>query len=242
MRRLLIVSCIAGCILTGNPVAGDPATPAPEPKVAWGGLVDDLGAVAFRTRRDAQERLLTLGKQSPERVLAVCVAYYATREDVEVRARLEQIMQQLVDEHLFRRPRGFLGIHIQRTEVVDDQDRAIPGVAVMQLTEGSAAAAAGMLPADLITQIGKLTIGNATTIEDFVKYIQSRPAGETLDVKVLREGKPLALAVKLGVLPEEMTAPLLTEGSGKAFYKNWLEARLKQFRAAQQPTAAPDEP
>lgn len=84
------------------------------------------------------------------------------------------------------RPRVTLGIQM---------DTNAEAVVVQAVTEGSGAAAGGVLPGDTIIQVGDTEVANARELR---RTLNTKKVGETVDVKVKRGTEVVKLQVKLG--------------------------------------------
>ncbi|RKY02261.1 hypothetical protein DRP77_08235 [Candidatus Poribacteria bacterium] len=86
--------------------------------------------------------------------------------------------------------RAWLGIRMMKAE---------GGVKVMEVLEGSPAEKGGLLPGDLIVEFDGKPVEEE--IEKFRLRIASTPVGKKVKIKVIRNGKPVELSVKLGEMP-----------------------------------------
>ncbi len=84
------------------------------------------------------------------------------------------------------RPRVTLGIQMDTTS---------EAVLVQAVSDGSGAAAAGMMPGDTIVKIGETAVANAREMR---RALGSKKAGDTIDVTVRRGAEEVKLQVKLG--------------------------------------------
>ena len=99
--------------------------------------------------------------------------------------------------------RGFLGVYMADIDPEQAQSLGLKqtaGALVTQVIEGSPADAAGIQPYDLIVEFNGKAI--SSTI-DLSKAVATTPVGQMLAVKVLRNGKELALRLKIGQQSEE---------------------------------------
>ncbi len=100
--------------------------------------------------------------------------------------------------------RGWLGVSIQAItpELADqfklDKDR---GTLVADVVEGSPAEEAGILRGDVILEFGGKSVDEPSMLRNIVA---ATPPGETIDVKVIRDGEYLTLSVKVGELGAEV--------------------------------------
>jgi Tol biopolymer transport system component len=83
---------------------------------------------------------------------------------------------------------------------IPDYTEQVKGVKLMGVREGSPAEKAGLKAGDVIVRFGEKGIEN---IYDYTYALQDHKPGETVDVTVLRDGKPLTLPVRLEKRPSE---------------------------------------
>jgi serine protease Do len=111
------------------------------------------------------------------------------------------VMERLVADG--RVTRGYLGVMIQ--PVTDDLAKAFDlkdnsGALVGDVTEDSPAEEAGLKEGDVITEFNGKKVNSSQQLRLMVS--QTAP-GTKAPVKLLRDGKPMDLSVKLGELPKE---------------------------------------
>ncbi|MEJ5359311.1 MAG: Do family serine endopeptidase [Desulfobacterales bacterium] len=105
--------------------------------------------------------------------------------------------------------RGWLGVAIQDlTPEMADYHRVEPrkGVFVSEVFAGDPAEQAGIRPRDIIVEVGGRKVETSRQLTGLVAGI---PVGREVEVKVLREGKPRTLSVKVGRRGE---APVASRG------------------------------
>ena len=73
------------------------------------------------------------------------------------------------------------------------------GVIVRQVTQGSPAAASGILPNDVIIGVDDFNISGTA---DLTALLQSSPEGRKITLRAVRNRQPMQLNVQLGALPE----------------------------------------
>ena len=98
-----------------------------------------------------------------------------------------QIMQQLVSHGQVKR--GYLGAQFQdmNAELAEAFGlRADQGAVVVDVTDGSPAALAGLVPGDVITEVNGRAIANAAELRNQIGLIRS---GQKVEVGLLREGQ-----------------------------------------------------
>ena len=102
--------------------------------------------------------------------------------------------------------RGWLGVAIQDVspEMADYYGvEAKKGVFVADVFKGDPADAAGIKPKDIIVEVNGQKVETTRQLTSLVADI---PVGQTAKVKVLREGKPRVLDVKIGKRDDKRTA------------------------------------
>ncbi|HZZ29617.1 MAG TPA: membrane protein insertase YidC [Pirellulales bacterium] len=85
-------------------------------------------------------------------------------------------------------------------------ENAAPGVKINLVAPGTPAAAAGLLPNDVITGVNSQSVADAAALE---KAINNSSPGEKIELSVLRGGQPQSLSVTLGKRPLEVVRPEL---------------------------------
>ncbi len=108
-------------------------------------------------------------------------------------------MQPVVDSlmHTGRVPRPWLGIkyHTPVTAPFTHRLRGTAGVLVQDVFPNSPAAEAGLLPADIVRQLGNLPI---RTADDLFTFISEHRPGEVVKARVIRDGQERTLELTLG--------------------------------------------
>jgi serine protease Do/serine protease DegQ len=115
-----------------------------------------------------------------------------------------QIMQQLVSHGQVKR--GYLGAQFQdlNPELAEAFGlHADKGAVVVDVTDGSPAALAGLVPGDVITHINGRAIGNAAELRNQIGLIRS---GEKVEVGLLREGAPARATLVIADRDEGVSA------------------------------------
>lgn len=195
--------------------------------------ISDLGHEQYAAREEANQRLLKLAATSHKTVLTECLRVYRQTNDPEVKSRLKDTMETVVDRYLFRTPKGYLGVTLNRVNVIGNgrlviQDRVMPSgsVWVTRVMEDTGAQKAGLQPNDfIITVDGKQWESGP---DGFIEYVQSKHPGERLKLSVLRETKTNTSEVVLGELPQAEHERLYTKERSQAFFERWLDEALKQ--------------
>jgi serine protease Do len=115
----------------------------------------------------------------------------------------KEILPQLRDKG--RVVRGWLGIAIEpmREDVARTfKLKEASGALVTEVTPGSPADKAGLVPEDVVVKADTRKIGDNG---DLSRYISSRPPGSTVKLDVVRGGVEKSFSVVLGTFPEKAT-------------------------------------
>lgn len=97
--------------------------------------------------------------------------------------------------------RGWLGVQIQDLTPELAQAFQLPdqqGAVIVATLEKSPAAAAGLMPGDVIMTVGGIKISNATL---FLNLVAQQKPGQALQMVYLHEGKPQEISVTVGQRP-----------------------------------------
>jgi thiol-disulfide isomerase/thioredoxin len=105
------------------------------------------------------------------------------------------------------------------------------GVMMGGIFVDSAAEKAGMLPGDVVTHLDGVKISDSRA---FQTYIQSKGVGQTVQVKLLREGKPLAKSIKL--IPKPNESEVLAKMHMDKKLPNY-KLRILEYKGAAAPAA-----
>ena len=100
--------------------------------------------------------------------------------------------------------RGWLGVQIQPVteEIAESLGLTdAKGAIVSDVTEGSPALAAGFKPGDTILKADGEDISDA---RDLAKKMARIAPGKSINVDIIRDGKPMTVAVKVGTMPTDM--------------------------------------
>ncbi|MFP5286023.1 MAG: Do family serine endopeptidase, partial [Thermoanaerobaculia bacterium] len=113
---------------------------------------------------------------------------------------LKEVLPQLRDKG--KVSRGYLGIQINNLNW--NQARAFglestDGALVASVEEDTPAGEAGVRHGDIITAVDGRAI---KTTRDLINYVANKGPGSSVDLDVLRNGKPMKIRVKLGERPE----------------------------------------
>ena len=113
---------------------------------------------------------------------------------------LKEILPQLRDKG--KVSRGYLGIQVQNLNY--EQARAFGlentnGALVGSVERNTPAGQAGVRHGDIITRVDGREV---KTTRDLINYVASKGPGATVELDVLRNGKPMDIEVRLGERPE----------------------------------------
>ncbi|MCX7887152.1 MAG: PDZ domain-containing protein [Verrucomicrobiae bacterium] len=195
--------------------------------------ITELGHQRFAVREAAQQRLLQLADTDHKAVLAACVTVYRQTRDPEVKLRLKEAMAAIVDKHLFRAPRGFLGVRLNRVLVRGAGQFIVAGtvippgaVWVAQVIEESPAQKAGLQNNDCIIAVDDKPCEEGP--DAFIEYIQSKRPGEQVKLSVLRGNTTNTTTAVLGELPAAEAERLYTKERSEDFFQRWLTEQLRK--------------
>jgi len=193
--------------------------------------IAELGHEKFAVREAAEQQLLKLATSNHPPVLAECVRVYRQTTDPEVRVRLMHVMEAIVDQHLFRAPRGFLGVQLQNVFIgaggalVINGQTIPPGAAwVSRVLDDTGAQKAGVQANDFI--IGVDTQKWETGSSGFTEYVQAKRPGEHLKLVIVRGTETNKIDAMLGELPEAEQERVYAEDRRQAFFEKWCEQNL----------------
>jgi S1-C subfamily serine protease len=112
---------------------------------------------------------------------------------------VRRVVQQLESHGQVRR--SYLGLSLQPVRLPDDVQKATQeeiGLLVVGLQKGGPADQAGIAYGDTVLHLGDASV---KTLEDFYAYIRADHVGETVPVKLYRNGKVDTLQLTLGARP-----------------------------------------
>jgi serine protease Do len=126
----------------------------------------------------------------------------------------QNIVQQIISSGSVER--GWLGVGIQPVtpEIAASIGLAsAKGAMVQQVTEGSPAAKAGVKERDVILAFGDREISH---LQDLTRAVADTKAGTTRDLKIVRDGHPQTLKVKIAPLAAEAKEVKVSDNSPAA--------------------------
>ena len=140
----------------------------------------------------------------------------------------KQIIASLADSGTVER--GWLGVQIQEVteEIADSLNLKEPkGALVSKVEPNSPAAAAKLLPGDVITAVNGMAIGS---VRDLPRVVANLKSGESGKFVVWREGKEQSMSVKIGKVPsvQEMAKARTNDGGVAGMQLGALNPQQRQ--------------
>jgi len=194
-------------------------------------VIDELGDDRYVRREAAQSELLKLGNQHHEIVLGQCVRAYAATRDPEIKFRLHEVMDALVEQHVYRQARGYMGFRFQPVMLADANGQAAAAFLVSEVIADSPAQKAGLQSGDHLLKVGTLTASLEIGAEGLAHYIQSQKPGAKLPVTFRRGNAIRTIEVQLDRLPDTLREPD-DAGRRARFFRDWLAGELAKLKAA----------
>jgi len=194
--------------------------------------IGNLGREQFAVREEAQQRLVKLAESDHKAVLAACVLIYRQTQDPEVKTRLKDVMETVVDRYLFCVPRGYLGVRLNCVNIKGGQPvvqgtTAPPGAAwVSQVMDNTGAQKAWVQANDFI--IGVEGSRWESGPDGFIEYVQSKRPGDHLKLSLLRGTATNAADAVLGELPQTEAERVYTKERSKEFFNRWLNEQTEK--------------
>ena len=153
-----------------------------------------LGNEQTRVRMEAESRLKELLGKSPGQVEKICYTTYRNNPDPEIRMRARSI---LID-YAVNWSRPYLGFRLMPSKVADDHGTLHEVFKISQIQDKSPAAAAGLLPGDVVRSVDKISLDSESSHEDFSHYIGTLTPETPVTLRYERMGKPLSVIIPLG--------------------------------------------
>lgn len=250
----LVASC--GALLAQDP-GENPAAPdqaeIPGPQAAPGKdqakLMAKLADSEFKVRKEAQDSLQEWGEKNLREAIELFYPSYLGAEDPEVRALSRELLKEMVTLKMAGMGAGYLGITMDRIELVLPGAEARIAFRVTEVMEGTPAEKAGVLAGDLVFGIDEQKLDPNQFSDDFRKYVQSRKPRTDVTLHLQRQGKEVDVEVNLMQLPPEVVqrnllqrnllwqrgnssyrAPTQAEAEEESF-REWLQERRAEEAA-----------
>ena len=198
----------------------------------------NLRSEEFRKRESAQAELLAWAREQREPAIDELFRQSRVAEDPEVRERCIGVLRELVNDQFMKEGEGYLGISMQLiNEIVNFPGDPKPRVAVkvLQVMPDSAAHQAGLQFNDLIAGLGDEAWHEGIAYDLFRERIRQMKPDTKVVLKILRNGNPMDVEVKLGRRPLMADNPFMggspeeieaAERTAKdAYFRRWLELR-----------------
>ncbi|MGB0715875.1 MAG: hypothetical protein ACPGXK_08350 [Phycisphaerae bacterium] len=180
-------------------------------------VIPMLGSVAYRSREEASAALKSIG------VIGFPLlrdAYVAT-DDLEVRFRIEGLVEWMFHEHRVYSQKAFLGVQLsayQPNNYPEDVpvERSEYVLYLSRVIDDTAAYMAGLTQYDIVLEIDGIKpdannqpdtpdVGiSRGLVNDFSRRIASYKPGEIVEITIYRDGGVEVVPVELGILPEHM--------------------------------------
>jgi len=163
---------------------------------------EGLTSSDFKAREEAQNTFLDWIFLNPVVALDQVLQVYLSSDDPELRMRLLPVL-----ERAYFPPKGYVGI-IMQPAFLDALGR-IPGnlatgkgILVKSVVPGTPAELSGLRERDVIVQMDEWEVEGGVDLNNlFADRIQAHPPGKKIQLKVLRGGEEVVVALQLGILP-----------------------------------------
>ncbi|OYV04736.1 MAG: hypothetical protein CFE26_15295 [Verrucomicrobiales bacterium VVV1] len=204
-------------------------------------MLGRLGSENFKERLTAQASLLEWARKNPAEAKDWLFDRALNDGDPEVRRRYTAVLRELViDVDYLQDGEGYVGIMMAPAPVMVPGDAlARMGIRATLVVPGTAAAASGLVPGDVIVEAGDQSWRDLTAVDEFSKWIRQHKPGQKVTFKLLRNGKLEPIEVVLGRRPPDSgmfmfgelpdTAALAKEAelAKDAYFRNWFQKRIE---------------
>ncbi|MBK1830269.1 hypothetical protein JIN77_06010 [Verrucomicrobiaceae bacterium R5-34] len=213
MRSTLAV--ILGVVISADGLA------APENYVAGGEpeLLLALGSDDYAVRERAHAELLSLAKLYGQKRLSELAHTYFASNDPELQSRLYAILKVCRQA----RAKPVLGLSFKEEELKLKDGTHVIAMFVRRLSRGKSAQKAGLMVGDRIVRIGSQEAksdGKPYVVKQAVASLQ---VGKKVPFHILREGKALALLVRIEGAPVDDSDEARREKEEQ--FAEWLESQ-----------------
>ncbi len=219
--------------------------------VAWGSalaleppaaeILGQLGSENFKERQTAQSVLLEWARKNPAEAKNWLLERALNDGDPEARRRYTAVLRELViDVDYLQDGEGYVGILMAPAPVMVPGDAlARMGIRATLVVPGTAAAASGLVPGDVIVEVGGQVWRDLTAVDEFSRQIRKYKPGQKVTMKLLRNEKLESIEVVLGRRPPESgmfmfgeapdTAALAMEAelAKDTYFRKWFKERIE---------------
>ncbi|MCB1131025.1 MAG: PDZ domain-containing protein [Verrucomicrobiae bacterium] len=197
-------------------------------------ILAGLASDRFRDRESSEAELLAWARQRPDKSASSLLEAVQENPEPEVRERCLAVLKELVDDEYLRDGRGYIGI-LMRNEamLVPGDERLRRVIRIIQVVQDSAAEKAGLRVGDVIAGTSDMKWYDGEASEQFGKAIQAMKPRTKVELKLLRDNKPMDVVVVLGRRPPEADAAFMNgnpnaameaaERAREAFFEEWLK-------------------
>lgn len=194
----------------------------------------------FKVREAAQAELLAWGRVKPDAAKEFLFDQSRRAEDPEVRERCLAVLRDLVIDEYLQDGEGYVGIRMQdEVAAVPGSPKPLSAIRVIEVVADTAAHQAGLRLNDLIVGLegGVWPQERGAASLAFSGKVRQFKPGTRITLKILRDGKLLDVALKLGRRPPYADNPFLEmqgdleslERAAKdAYFRRWLEAHRRR--------------
>ena len=197
-------------------------------------LLAKLKAEEFRIRESGQAELLAWAHQQPEGVLDELLLHAREEDDPEVRERCLGVLKELVNDEYRKDGEGFIGIQmLDELANVPGDPKPRGAVRIVMVVPDSAAQQAGLQLNDLIVGMGDQIWHELGASLDIRERIRQLKPNTKITLKILRNGNPMDIEVKLGRRPfaadmmffdqRQFDAEAAERTAKDAYFRRWLE-------------------
>jgi predicted metalloprotease with PDZ domain len=199
-------------------------------------LLAELDSEDFRTREDAQAKLVDWAGKDPSLAIDLLYEQYINGTEPEVRERCMAALKELVWAEHSKEGEGFIGIRmLEETVMVPGDSEVRACVRVSLVMPKSPAENANMQVNDLIVALEGKIWRHIPMIIPFSDEIRKYKPGTTINLSILRDGKLIDVPVLLTRRPLHADNPMLGEhqldleaaeaAAREAFFRRWLETK-----------------
>jgi predicted metalloprotease with PDZ domain len=190
----------------------------------------------FRTRESAQATLLEWSRKNPGIAMDRLFGLSQTADDPEVRERCLAVLRELVGDEYLKEGEGYIGIRMQ------DETGNVPGdakprsvIRILQVVPESPAHVAGLKFNDLIVGLEDRIWRDGAASPSFMQTVREFKPATRITLRIVRDGTPMDVPVKLARRPLFAENPFLDESqidleaaekaAKEAYFRRWMETR-----------------